>query len=98
MTIISGAFSSFREVLARHIKQLAASHPERLGTEWFFLRYLRRLARRAENAERARELDGALRGLTRYYVDRVPEDSPLASAYEDILAAHREALRAEREY
>jgi hypothetical protein len=89
----SSGLVEFRATLARHIRALERGYPERLTTEWFFLRYLQRLVRRAELAEAARDLSGVMRGLTRYYVDRVDPGSPLAEIYEDVLAAHGEALR-----
>lgn len=95
MTLIGTGLVEFRETLARHIKQLRQSDPERYSTEWFFLRYLQRLERRAQAVDTARELMGPMRGLTRYYVDRVDVDSPLAPRYDEVLAAHRHALRLE---
>ena len=93
--LVSSACVEFRETLARHIKELTRADPERHGVEWFFLRYLKRVAKRAEATPKASEVSGAMRGLTRFYVDCIPENTELTERFEDVLAAHRHALRAE---
>ena len=75
---VTSAWVEFRETLARHIKEITRADPERLSVEWFFLRYLKRLQRRAEATASADDLLGPMRGFTRFYVDSVPEKSPLA--------------------
>lgn len=87
------AYVEFRAVLDRHCKDLAGHYPERQSTTWFFLRYVQRTARRAHAHTSARDCNGAMRGLTRFYVDRVARDSDLAWRFEEILDAHRKALR-----
>ena len=64
--------------------------------EWYFLRYLRRLATLAEATPHASDVNGAMRGLTRFYVDSLAQDPALAERFENVLAAHRHALRAEQ--
>lgn len=84
----------FRETLARHIKDLTRADPERHGTAWYFLRYLKRVAVRAE-ASPASNASGAMRGLTRFYVDSAAADADLSARFDEVLAAHRHALRVE---
>jgi hypothetical protein len=93
--LVSSACVEFRETLARHIKALTRSDPQRHSVEWFFLRYLQRVAKRAAASPKASDVSGAMRGFTRFYVDTVAPDSALAERFDDILAAHRHALRAE---
>lgn len=93
--LVSTACVEFRETLARHIKELTRADPERHSIEWFFLRYLKRVARRAEDTPLATEVSGAMRGLIRFYVDSAAQDAALSERFEDVLAAHRHALRAE---
>ena len=93
--LVSSACVEFRETLARHIKELTRSDPERHSIEWFFLRYLRRVAKRADESPKASDASGAIRGFTRFYVDSVTHNSALSERFEDVLAAHRHALRAE---
>ena len=94
--LVTSACVEFRETLARHIKQLQREDPERHSLEWFFLRYLQRVASRAHASPSAREVNGAMRGLTRFYVDAVAEDAALTARFDDVLAAHRHALRTEQ--
>ncbi len=93
--LVSSACVEFRETLARHIKELSRADPERHSVEWFFLRYLRRVAKRAEATAKASEVSAAIRGLMRFYVDSIAANSALTERFEDVLAAHRHALRAE---
>ena len=93
--LVSSACVEFRETLARHIKELTRAEPERHSIEWFFLRYLKRVAKRAGATPQASEVSGAMRGLIRFYVDSVARNAALTERFEDVLAAHRHALRAE---
>ncbi len=93
--LVSSACVEFRETLARHIKELTRTDPERHGTAWFFLRYLKRVAKSAAASPKASETSGAMRGLTRFYVDSAADDPDLSARFEDVLASHRHALRAE---
>ena len=93
---VSSAWVEFRETLARHIKALVGADAERYSIEWYFLRYLRRLARLAEATPHASEVNGAMRGLTRFYVDSLTQHPALAERFEDVLATHRHALRVEQ--
>ena len=93
--LVSSACVEFRETLARHIKELTRSEPERHSVEWFFLRYLKRVAKRAEDTPMASEVSGAMRGLLRFYVDSAAQNTALTARFEDVLAAHRHALRVE---
>lgn len=94
--LVSSAWVEFRETLARHIKDLTRSNAERYSVEWFFLRYLQRLATLAQATPDAREVSGAMRGLTRFYVDCLAQNAALTERFEAVLAAHRHALRAEQ--
>lgn len=93
--LVSSACVEFRETLARHIKEMTRADPQRHSIEWFFLRYLKRVAKRAEATPVASEASGAMRGLIRFYVDSAAHDAALSERFEDVLAAHRHALRAE---
>ncbi|MCC6707219.1 MAG: hypothetical protein IT492_06625 [Gammaproteobacteria bacterium] len=94
-TPVTSACVEFRETLARHIKELTRADPERHGTAWYFLRYLQRVAKRAHASPKASEASGAMRGLTRFYVDSAANDADLSARFDDVLAAHRHALRVE---
>ena len=95
MSFVPTAFVELRAVLARQIKDLSAQYPEPHSTTWFFLRYLRRVARRAEAGVSPRECNAAMRGLIRFYIDSIDPTSDLAWRFEEVLDAHRKALRCE---
>jgi len=92
---LTTAAVELREVLARHMRELEREQVERFSTAWFFLRYLKRIQRRLAAESTARAAEGQVRGLTRFYVDRVEVGSALAERFDEIIAAHRAALRAE---
>ena len=96
MAYIQTSFLEFRELVQRHVREIEIAQPERYTTEWFFLRYLRRLRSRAYGYDSPRECSSLMRGLTRFYVDSVEGVSPLGNRFEEILEAHRYALRTER--
>jgi hypothetical protein len=96
MAYISGAFVEFREIVQRNVKELESVYPERYSIEWFFLRYTQRVAKRALKGESPRDSNGAMRGLTRFYVDMVANESSLSARFEEVLESHRNALRLER--
>lgn len=93
---VQSGFIEFRELVTRHVREVEQRQPEELSTEWFFLRYLRRLRNRAMGYDSPRDCMALMRGMTRYYVDEVEADSELARRFEEILECHRFALRTER--
>lgn len=96
MAYLQSSFIEFRELLDRHVREIELESPEQFTTEWFFLRYVRRVRNRAFNYESPRDCSSLMRGLTRFYVDAVAEDTRMAQRYEEILECHRFALRTER--
>lgn len=96
MPYVTSAFVEFRELLRHHVRELESRYPERYSLEWFFLRYLQRVNKRAQAGHSPRACSGAMRGLTRFYVDQVEADSELAARFDAVLECHRYALRMER--
>ncbi len=96
MAYIQSSLIEFRELVRRHAQELEKTYPERYSTDWFFLRYVKRLEKKAWDHETPRACSGVMRGMTRYFVDSVEEGSMLASRFEEILECHRYALRTER--
>jgi hypothetical protein len=90
------AFVEFREQLRGYIRELDQLQPENDSIEWFYIRYLRKLSYKASNVYSAREIEGPLRGLIRFYVSSVEEDSRLGEITHEVLRAHRRSLRRER--
>ena len=95
-TYVQTPYLEFRELLQQQVKELEKARPERYSTEWFYWRYVRRLSKRALAATSPRDLNGAMRGFIRFYVDSIEAPSALAERFEAVLSAHRHALRLER--
>ncbi|MEM7540438.1 MAG: hypothetical protein AAF384_02510 [Pseudomonadota bacterium] len=96
MGYIQTSFLEFRETLERHIKEMERDYPERYTTDWYFMRYLKRIDMHAHRVDSPRDVSGSMRGLLRFYVDSVEPGSTLAERFEEVLDAHRFALRTER--
>ena len=85
----------FREQVRRHVRELEESDPEPQSPEWFFLWYLYRLRKVAFADRSPRACSSVMRGLLRYFVDTIDEESPMAERFRDIYESHRHALRTE---
>jgi len=85
----------FRDKLRRHVRELEDSGLEPYSSEWFFLRYLYRLRTSALANRSPRACSSIMRGLLRYFVDSIDENSPMAERFGEIYESHRRALRTE---
>ena len=59
-------FDEFRVVLVRNIKELTARHPDEQTTEWYLLKYLRRIHRKVIVSTSPREIENTIRALIRF--------------------------------
>ena len=90
-------FGDFRVYVIGHIKAIETQNPEYQSTEWFLLRYLSRLEKRSNPPTTAGKVEGCIRGLIRFYVDMIDEDSELGDRCKKIYAKYRETLRYSQE-
>lgn len=90
-------FGDFRVYVIEHIKAIDAQNPEYQSTEWFLLRYLSRLEKRSNSPTTPGKVEGSMRGLIRFYVDMIDEDSELGDRCKKIYAKYRETLRYSQE-
>ena len=97
MTDIQTPFLEFRETLARHVKEMDEQYVERYSVDWFFLRYLKRVSKRAMSTSSPRDVNAAVRGLIRFYVDSIEVDSSLGRRCEEVIGFHRRAVRLHRQ-
>ena len=86
-------FGEFRVYVIEHIKSIEAQDPEYQSIEWFLLRYLRRLEKNSNPPTRPGKVEGNMRGLVRFYVDMIDEDSELGDRCKKIYAKYRETQR-----
>jgi hypothetical protein len=90
-------FDDFRVYVIEHIKAIESQNPEYQSTEWFLLRYLSRLEKRLNPPTTPGKVEGSMRGLVRFYVDMIDEDSELGDRCKKIYTKYRETLRYSQE-
>jgi hypothetical protein len=86
-------FDRLRIVVNRSIKEIDASDPETHSTEWFLLKYLRRIAKRTQPPSEPGQVEGSMRSLVRFYIDNIDEKSNTGSICMDIYEEYRKVLR-----
>ena len=96
MPELQAHFDEFRIVVVRHIRELDAAGPDTHSTEWFLLKYLRRVHSKTVVSTSPREVENTIRALIRFYLDTVDEGTPLEQRIKEVLASHRRSLRLER--
>ena len=86
-------FGDLRVYVREHIKQIETANFELDSTEWFLLRYLRRLVKSMESGDGPGRVEGSMRSLVRYYVDNIAEKSELGDRCMKIYDEYRKTLR-----
>jgi hypothetical protein len=90
-------FGDFRLIVIEHIREIEALNPQSHTTEWFLLRYLKRIAHNANPPTTRGHMENCMRGLIRFYVDNIDEKSPLGERCRFIHAAYVQTLRVARD-
>ncbi len=90
-------FGDFRIYVVEHIKSIEAQDPEYQSTEWFLLRYLRKIEKNSNPPTTSGRVEGCMRGLIRFYVDTIDEKSELGDRCVKIYAEYRKTLRISQE-
>ena len=86
-------FAEFQRLLRVHIEQTEWANPPFQSTQWFLLRYLKRIETDAAEFKSPKRIDNSMRAMLRFYVDSIATDSKLADVCREILDAHVRALR-----
>ena len=86
-------FGDFRLIVIEHIREIEALHPGSQSIEWFLVRYLKRIAQNANPPTSRGRMENSMRGLIRFYVDNVDENSALGERCRFIHEAYVHALR-----
>ena len=89
-------FGEFRLVIIQHIKEIEALNPESHTNEWFLLKYLKRVATNANPPTTPERMENCMRGLVRFYVDNIEENSPPGERCRIIYAAYTKTLQESR--
>ena len=90
-------YGDFREIVIRHYREIAAGDPDFQSTEWFLLRYLKRIENAADPPVVPGRLENSMRGFIRFYVDRIDEQSELGRTCVSIYGEYRKTLRSAQE-
>jgi len=91
-------FGEFRLILIQHIREVDAENPAYQSTEWFLLRYLRRVVKATEPPASISRLENSIRALVRFYVDMIEEQSELGERCRRINEEYRKALRMQKDH
>jgi hypothetical protein len=87
-------FGDFHQYVTNHIKDIENPDLESYTTEWFLVRYLKKITKITieGNLEYSR-VEGTMRSLIRFYVDNVDESSELGERCIKIHNEYRSLLR-----
>ena len=83
----------FRVFVIERIRLIEQQEFESHSTEWFLLKYLRRIVKTTEAPIRAGRIAGAVRALMRFYIDNVDEHSELGDQCIKIYNEYRKTIR-----
>lgn len=90
-------FGDFRVYVIEHIKFIEAQDPEYQSTAWFLLRYLRNIEKNSNPPTTPGKVEGCMRGMIRFYVDMIDENSELGDRCVKIYTEYRKTLRFSQE-
>jgi hypothetical protein len=90
-------FGEFRLIVIQHIREIEAENPPYQSTEWFLLRYLKRIEKTTEPPASPGKVDNSIRALIRFYVDMVEEQSRHGECCRKINEEYRKTLRMRQE-
>ena len=85
-------FGDFRVYVIEHIKEIQKNEIEAYTTEWFLIRYLKRITKVTEGRCEYTRVEGPIRSLIRYYVDNIDEQSELGDRCRKIHEQYRKIL------
>lgn len=86
-------FGDFRTYVTVHIKEIQNSDIEAYTTEWFLIRYLKKITKVSEGTKDYDHVEGQIRSLIRFYVDNIDEKSELGERCLKIHQEYRKLLR-----
>jgi hypothetical protein len=86
-------FGDFRLYVLGHIKEIQKVEIESYTTEWFLLRYLKKITKITEGSMEYTYVEGSIRSLIRFYVDNIEEKSELGDRCKKIHNEYRALLR-----
>ena len=85
-------FGDFRIYVLDQIKQIQKDEIEAYSTEWFLIRYLKKITKVTEGKTEYFRVEGPIRSMIRFYVDNIDEKSELADRCKKIHLEYRKLL------
>lgn len=89
-------FGDFRMYVIAHMKEMNEVEIEAYSTEWFLLRYLKKITKVTEGRTEYTRVEGPIRSMIRFYVDNIEEDSELGERCRKIHIEYRKVLLAKQ--
>ncbi len=86
-------FGDFRLYVIKHIKEIEQAEIEAYTTEWFLIRYLKKISKVADGNIEYNIVEGPIRSLIRFYVDNIDDKSELGDRCKKIHIEYRNLLR-----
>jgi len=86
-------FGDFRLYVLGHIKEIQKVEIDAYTTEWFLLRYFKKITKLTEGSSEYTQVEGSIRSLIRFYVDNIDENSELGDRCKKIHQEYRKLLR-----
>ena len=90
-------YGDFRTFVIQHYREIAACNPAYQSTEWFLLRYLRRIDKATVPPVTHGQIENSMRGFIRFYVDMIDEKSELGERCISIYEEYRKTIRRSQE-
>ena len=86
-------FGDFRLYVISHIKEIQQTEINAYTTEWFLLRYLKKITNVMESRTEYTHVEGPMRSMIRFYVDNIDDKSELGERCRKIYSEYRKLLR-----
>ena len=90
-------FEDFRQLVLQHSREIRESGPEFQSVEWFLLRYLKKIDKNTLSPADPGKVESSMRGLIRFYVDMIDENSTLGDRCKVIYTEYRKTIRESQE-
>ena len=85
-------FGDFRIYVLDQIKEIQKDEIEAYSTEWFLIRYLKKITKVTEGKTEYFRVEGPIRSMIRFYVDNIDEKSELGDRCKKIHLEYRKLL------
>ncbi len=86
-------FNEFRMLVIEQIRAIEQNRPETHSTEWFLLKYLRRIEKNSLPPASPGRMENCMRALIRFYVDCIDENTEVGERCKMIYEGYRKTLR-----